>query len=98
MIEEAVVTLWEIEIKPLKTYIAFKIANKNFIDIELQKTSLKISLNMPKWTLKDSYWLSKDISEKGHHGNGDYEMTIASESEINSALQLIRQSYEYNGK
>ena len=52
-----------IEIKPLKIYIAFKV-ERNFIYIELQKTKIKLWLNMVKGTLEDPEGIIKDVSNQ----------------------------------
>lgn len=85
----------DIEIKPLKVYIAFKI-ERNFADIHIQKSQIKIWLNLPKGRLEDSKGISKDVSKLGHYGNGDYELTITPKDNLDYAMTLIRQSYEYN--
>ena len=38
----------------------------------------------------------KDVENLGHHGNGDYELNITTEDNIDYITTLIRQSYNYN--
>jgi len=85
----------KIEIIPKKKYIAFK-ASSNFIDILPQKEKIKFWLNMSKGKLNDPYNLSRDVSEIGHWGNGDYEFSINSSSDFINLMPLIKQSYEIN--
>ncbi len=82
----------DISVKPTKLYIAF-IRKGNFCDINIQRNQLKIWLNMSKGTLNDNKNIAKDVSNTGHWGNGDYELLINSDSDIEYIVSLIRQSY-----
>lgn len=85
----------DIKIIPQKQYIAFK-ASYNFIDIVIQKNKIKCFLNMQKGTLNDPYNISRDVSNIGHWGNGDYEFYIQSTSDFINIMPLIKQSYDKN--
>lgn len=80
----------DIEIEPKKLYIAIKSNKKNIIDFRLQKNALKMWLNAKKGTLNDSKNLSKDVSSTGHWGNGDYEISISNDDELEYILSLIK--------
>ena len=82
----------DISIKPMKLYIAF-LRKTNFCDINIQKNQLKIWLNVTKGELSDSKEITRDVSEIGHHGNGDYELSIDTDSDIEYVVSLIRQAY-----
>lgn len=82
----------DISIKPTKLYIAY-IRKTNFCDIKVQKNNIKIWLNLEKGMLSDSKRIARDVSNIGHHGNGDYEIAITSDSDIEYVVSLIRQSY-----
>ena len=82
----------DISIRPAKLYIAF-LRKTNFCDINIQKNQLKIWLNVTKGNIDDAKQLLRDVSNIGHHGNGDYELTIDSDSDIEYVTSLIRQSY-----
>ncbi len=77
-----------------KTYIAYK-NSTNFVDMIPQKNRLRLILNMPFDELNDPKLLCRDITAIGHHGNGDVEVGIGSLSEIDYAMFLIRQSFEW---
>ncbi|MGL5123106.1 MAG: hypothetical protein ACRC6K_02930 [Fusobacteriaceae bacterium] len=49
-------------------------------------------LNAKKETLNDSKNLSKDVSNIGHWGNGDYEISISNDEELEYILSLIKDS------
>lgn len=82
-----------IEIRPRKYYIGF-IANKNFVDIHPQKSLIKIWINLNKGELDDPKDMARDVSTIGHWGNGDYEITIKPDSDLDYLMTLIKQSYK----
>lgn len=84
-----------IEVKPTKLYIAFK-SSTNFCDITLQRNKMKIWLNVRKDTLDDPRGMARDVSDVGHWGNGDYEIIIKPEDDMDYLMTLIRQSHEVN--
>lgn len=84
-----------VEIKPTKYYIAFK-SNTNFADFRIQKNQIKIWLNMRIGTLDDPKHITRDISNVGHWGNGDYEIKFSPGKDLDYLMTLLRQSYEIN--
>ncbi len=85
---------FELTIDPHKLYIAFKHNNKNIFDVRLLKSKIQIWINMSKGSLNDPKEYTRDVSNIGHWGNGDYDLTISNEQEIDYVLSLIKQSYE----
>jgi len=79
-----------IEILPQKYYIAFK-KGSNISDIEIQKKSLKIFINAKIGTLDDPKGLVKDVSNIGHRGNGDYQIQIENDNDLEYIMSLIKQ-------
>ena len=79
-----------IEVVPTKTYIAFK-KGSNISDIEIQKKSLKISINMKSGLLDDPKKLTQDVSNIGHRTNGDYRIQIADDKNLEYIMSLIKQ-------
>ena len=79
-----------IEIKPQKYYIAFKKGN-NISDIEIQKKGLKIFINAKIGTLDDPKRLLMDVSNIGHRGNGDYQLQIVNDDDLEYIMSLIKQ-------
>jgi predicted transport protein len=80
-----------IEILPQKYYIAFK-KDSNISDIEIQKKSLKIFINAKIGTLDDPKGLVKDVSNIGHRGNGDYQIQIENDKDLEYIMSLIKQT------
>lgn len=81
-----------ISIAPLKHYIGFRV-NKNIADILIQKSQLKIWINLKKGQLDDPKNLTKDMSNTGHLGNGDYELIVKDDSNLEYIMSLVKQSY-----
>lgn len=79
-----------IEIIPQKFYIAFK-KGSNISDIEMQKKGLKIFINAKKGTLDDPKGIVKDVSNIGHRGNGDYQIQIENDNDLEYIMSLIKQ-------
>lgn len=80
----------EIEVIAKKVYIAFK-KNKNIVDISIQKKALKIWINLAKGELDDPKQLAQDVSKTGHHGNGDYQLTVFDTKDLEYIMSLIKQ-------
>jgi len=79
-------------------YIAYKLTT-NFVDIVVYKDSLKLFLNVPSGTLIDSSVIARDLTKPkaiGHWGNGDYEVKLERNEDMDAVMGLIKQSYEYN--
>lgn len=81
----------DIEIVPKKLYIAFK-KDKNIADIVILKKGIKIFINLKKGQLDDSKELMKDVSEKGHWGNGDYELVVSNTTNLEYIMSLVKQA------
>lgn len=92
-LRESLLALGNVSIEPKKLYIAFK-APKNFVDIEIQKHTLKLFINMQKGTLNDPEGIADDVSNIGHWGNGDYRVYLKDDSDFDYVFKLIKQSYD----
>jgi len=80
----------DIETTAKKLYVAFK-KGKNIADIHIQQKSLKIWINGHKGELDDPKQLTKDVSNVGHWGNGDYELNVSDTKNIEYIMSLIKQ-------
>lgn len=74
-------------------YISYMF-DKNFVDIVVQTKDLKLYLNMPFNELQDEKNLARDMTNKGHLGNGDVEVKLETKESIPYCLGLIRQALE----
>ncbi|GAA8575709.1 DUF262 and DUF1524 domain-containing protein [Helicobacter pylori] len=74
-------------------YISYKFS-KNFVDIVVQTKDLKLYLNMKFNELQDEKNLARDMTNKGHLGNGDIEVKLKTKENIPYCLGLIKQALE----
>jgi predicted transport protein len=87
----------DIVITPRKTYISYK-RKTNFLDIHFLKEGLWCWINLKKGELDDPKSITRDVSSIGHYGNGDYELWINEESDLDYMMFLINQSYKKQDK
>ncbi|WQW58521.1 DUF262 and DUF1524 domain-containing protein [Helicobacter pylori] len=74
-------------------YISYMF-DKNFVDIVVQNKDLKLYLNMEFNELQDEKNLARDMTNKGHLGNGDIEIKLEAKANIPYCLGLIKQALE----
>ena len=96
-VKSAILNLDSLEVKPKKFYVAF-VASSNVVDIHVQKNGLKLWLNLQKGQLDDPKGITRDVSSVGHWGNGDYEIQIRTDEDIEYIMSLIKQSLKKNKK
>jgi predicted transport protein len=80
-----------IEVKPNKVYIAFKKGGKNIVDIDLQQKALKIFINAKWGKIDDLKKIFKDVSNIGHSGNGDYQIQVHNDENLEYIMSLVKQ-------
>jgi predicted transport protein len=95
--KSAIQNLNNLEIKPKKKYIAF-VAGTNVIDILPQKKALKMWINLSHGELDDPKNITRDVSSTGHWGNGDYEIQVKTDEDLEYILSLVKQSIKKNKK
>ena len=82
-----------IEVKPQKFYIAFK-KGKNVTDIAILKKSLKLFINVKAGLLDDPKKLAQDVSNIGHWGNGDYQIQVEDDKDLEYIMSLVKQAIQ----
>lgn len=93
-LRERVLELGNVEVKATKLYVAFTVNGSNFVDVAIQKKALKLWINLFRGELEDPYNLARDVANIGHHGNGDYELTVSGPDKLDYIVMLIKQSYQ----
>ena len=83
-----------IEVKPQKFYIAFK-KGKNVTDIVILKKSLKLFINVKAGLLDDPKKLAQDVSNIGHWGNGDYQVQVEDDKDLEYIMSLVKQAIHF---
>ncbi len=90
--KEAILNLADdIEMEPKKLYIAFK-KNKNLVDLVILKNRIRLFINMAFNKLDDPKGIVEDMSNKGHWGNGDCEISIKNAKDLEYIMSLIKQT------
>jgi len=92
-LKERILNLGEVEIIPRKEYIDFK-RKRPFTDIIFYTNHLKIMVNLKQGELDDPKKISRDVSNQGHWGNGEYEIKVETDSDLDYIMFLINQSYK----
>lgn len=82
----------DVEVRPRKEYIGF-IRKTNFVDVQFQSKNIKIFINLKRGELDDPKNICRDVKEIGHFGNGDYELKVDENSDLDYIMFLIKQSY-----
>lgn len=88
-----ILNLGEVEIIPRKEYVGFR-KKRPFCDVVFYTDKLRILINLKKGQLDDPKNLTKDMSGQGHWGNGDYELRLSPNDELDYVMFLITQSYK----
>ena len=92
-LKERILNIGEVNIVPRKFYICFS-KRTNFVDIEIRNKDIKLYINLKKGELEDPNKITKDVSNTGHWGNGDYEIRLNSDTDLDYIMYLINQSYK----
>lgn len=92
-VKEAVLSMnSEIVVKPNKPYIGFKINNRNFLDIVVQKSGLKSYVNLDRGQIDDPKQLFRDVTDVGKWGNGNHVYTFRDDSDIEYIMSVVKQA------
>ena len=76
-----------------KLYVAYKL-DTNFVDIVFQKQRLRISINMKFTEVNDPNGICKDITDLGRWGNGDVELFMEHQDELEQIMEIVKQSFD----
>lgn len=78
-----------------KQYIAYK-TTKNFCEVEVQKSKLKIYLDINKEELDDPRGWAQDCSKVGHWATGNSRFVFPAGESVDYAIGLIKQAHRSN--
>jgi len=76
-----------------KLYIAYKL-DTNFVDIIIQKERLLIVVNMKFSDIIDPNGICRDITDVGRWGNGDAELFMEHQNELDQVMEIVKQSFD----
>jgi predicted transport protein len=95
-LKDRIMNLGEVEIVPRSAYVGFK-RKTNFVDITVQKKNLWLWINLSKGKLDDPKKITRDVSTIGHYGNGDYDLKVSPDADLDYIMFLIKQSFNKQG-
>jgi predicted transport protein len=84
-----------IEETPKKFYIAYK-ASQNFVCVETKKSKILLFLKINPKEIKIPE-NGRDVSNIGHYGTGDLEITINNSEEMEMSKEYIKSAFENIG-
>ncbi|MFT7227988.1 MAG: putative transport protein [Methylophilaceae bacterium] len=80
----------DIEVRPLKQYIAFK-KDSNILCMTVQKKQIRMWLGAKYGSIDDARGIGKDVTNIGHWGTGDYEIAVSSDKDLEYIMSLVKQ-------
>ena len=83
----------DVQRKELRLYLAFK-RLKNFATVVAQKNRLLLYLHLNPDELTPLPVICRDVSQQGHWGTGDVELSLTSQADLDTAKPLIFMSYQ----
>ncbi|MBR9920299.1 MAG: hypothetical protein GYB31_05610 [Bacteroidetes bacterium] len=85
-----------IEEIPKKLYVAYR-TSQNFVCMEIQKKKIYLFLKIEENMLNDLPSNGRDVTNIGHFGTGNVELTIQTDDDIDAAQSWILQSWRNIG-
>jgi len=85
-----------IEVAPKKFYIAYK-TSQNIVCMEVKQQRVLLYLKLDPKSVRGPKGISRDVSEVGHYGTGDLEVSIKGPGDLDSAKPFIQMAYEQVG-
>jgi predicted transport protein len=77
---------------PRKLYVAYR-HGKNFCEVEVQKKTLKVYIDVPYEELEEQPSISRDLSNVGHWGTGSSLFMVRTHDDVHLVMKAIFQSY-----
>lgn len=95
-VEDALLTLGdEVEKKVLKFYVAFRrIKNFACVEVRVQTKCVIVYLKCPPTAENLIEGFTRDVSNLGHFGTGDLEVTLRTAEDLERARHLFEMSYQ----
>lgn len=86
-----------VEESPKKFYVAYKVG-RNFACMEIQKRQVLLYLTLSLADLKEQWPANaRDVTDVGHFGTGNLELTIEKEAQLQESLHLVQMAYQHAG-
>lgn len=81
-----------VEEVPKKYYVAYKIS-KNFACVEIHRSKILVFLKVDAESLPDYPPICRDVSNIGHFGTGDFEVSVSTQDDLEVAKPFIELSF-----
>lgn len=81
---------------PKKNYIAYK-SSQNIVCVEVQNQRVLLFLKLNPKTIENPPKNSRDMTGKGHYGTGDFELSIKTMEDLETAKPFIEMAYHKVG-
>jgi len=85
-----------IDENPKKFYVAYK-TSQNIVCMETKKQKITLYVKLKPNVIEDLPAIARDVTEIGHYGTGDLEITVKSENDFEAAKQYIEMAYKKVG-
>ena len=85
-----------IEEVPKKHYIAYK-GSQNIVCVQVQQRRVLLHLKLEPGTLDELPDTARDVTDIGHYGTGDLELSVSTEEELAVAKPFIEMAYQKVG-
>lgn len=85
-----------VEESPKKFYVAYKVA-QNFVCVETSNHKITLFLKLNPKDFKPLPENSRDVTDIGHYGTGNFEYTIKASADMKKAKELIQLAFERVG-
>lgn len=85
-----------IQAAPKKLYVAYKVA-KNLLCMEVQKKQVLLYLRLDPSVHAGPEGISRNVTDIGHFGTGDLEITLNSLKDLDAAKPYIERAYQEVG-
>ena len=85
----------DVQMKVLKFYVAFKrIKNFACVEVRTQEKKIHVYAKVDPTTVQLLDGFTRDVTEIGHYGTGNLEITIRNMDDFEKAKPLLEQAYE----
>jgi predicted transport protein len=85
-----------IEEAPKKLYVAYK-TSQNIVCMEIQKQQILLYLKLDPRKIPNLPQNGRDVTDIGHFGTGDFELTVKSDEDFEIAKPFIELAYRHVG-
>lgn len=85
-----------IEVSPKKFYVAYK-TSQNIVCMEVKHQRVLLYLKLDPKVSRGPKGISRDVSDVGHYGTGDLEVSLKDAADLEAAKPFIQKAYEQVG-